>query len=321
MVLAGQGADMITDQIEWPRKTHEVQNRVCDSSRWNDFRFRDDDIIIATFGKTGTTLTQQIIAQLIFGGAEGLLCGRGNVSPWLDMRQVPFPAVLHMLEAQDHRRFVKTHLPVSALVFSPVAKYIYIARDARDVVWSAYNHIVSFTQAAIDVFNSDPKLGDPIERPLGDARTFYLEFLEGDGVISGGLWRFWDHVQGWWDIRSLPNVLLLHYNNLVADLPGEMRRIAAFLDIPIDEAAMPRMIEHCGIDYMRAAANGDQMMDAALRGAFKDGANTFFNKGTNGRWKDVLSPDEIGRADEVAAQSLTPDCARWLKTGELPDGE
>ena len=52
---------------------------------------------------------------------------------------------------------------------------------------------------------------------------------------------------------------------------------------------------------------------------FDGGGNTFINKGTNGRWKDVLSPDEIAKADEVAAKHLTPDCAHWLKTGEMKD--
>jgi aryl sulfotransferase len=49
---------------------------------------------------------------------------------------VKLPAV----EAQSHRRFVKTCLPVDALVFSPKAKYVYIGRDGRNVVWSLYNH-------------------------------------------------------------------------------------------------------------------------------------------------------------------------------------
>jgi aryl sulfotransferase len=305
---------MAADTIVWPRKTQEIQNRICDSSRWNHFSFRDDDIVIATFGKTGTTLTQQLVAQLVFDGAEGMMGGHAQVSPWFDMRPVPFPAVLHMLEAQDHRRFVKTHLPVSALVFSPQAKYIYVARDCRDIVWSAYNHITGFTQAAVDNFNADPDLGPPVEIPRCDARTYYLEFLEGEGSVTGGLWPLWEHVQGWWDIRDLPNVLLVHYNNLLADLPGQMHRIAAFLDIAIDEALMPEMIEHCGIDYMRRAANA---AEPQFRMTFKDGANTFFNKGVNGRWRDVLTPEEIAKADEVAARKLTPDCAHWLKTGEL----
>jgi aryl sulfotransferase len=42
-----------------------------------------------------------------------------------------------------------------------------------------------------------------------------------------------------------------------------------------------------------------------------------FNKGVNGRWKDVLSSGEIARCDEVAARNLPPECAHWLATGEL----
>ena len=45
-----------------------------------------------------------------------------------------------MAEAQTHRRFLKTHLPLDAPVFSPGAKYLYIGRDGHDVVWSMHNH-------------------------------------------------------------------------------------------------------------------------------------------------------------------------------------
>jgi hypothetical protein len=46
-----------------------------------------------------------------------------------------------------------------------------------------------------------------------------------------------------------------------------------------------------------------------------------FVSAANGRWKDVLSPTEIALADEAAGKYLTPDCAHWLMTGELPDRE
>jgi hypothetical protein len=57
---------------------------------------------------------------------------------------------------------------------------------------------------------------------------------------------------------------------------------------------------------MRAAAKASPIQDGQLKHAFKDGADTFFNKGTNGRWKDVLSADESTRCDELAAENLTP---------------
>lgn len=304
---------MTTDAIVWPKKTHEIKHRVCDSARWNGFRFRDDDVVIGTWSKTGTTWMQQIVAQLIFRGAADV--DGPQLSPWLDMSGVALPAVIAQLEAQTHRRFIKSHLPVSALVFSPKAKYIYLGRDVRDVVWSFYNHLASFTQQTLDRYNAPPDLGAPIEWPRGDERQFYHNFLAGSGgTAAGGIWSFWQHVQGWWNIRGLPNVLLVHFNSLKADLPGEIRRIAAYLSIPLDEAVMPRIVEHCSFDHMQRAAASVEFLNMA----FKGGAKAFFNKGTNGRWKDVLSAEEIAKADEVAAQNLTPDCAHWLKTGELP---
>ena len=54
------------------------------------------------------------------------------------------------------------------------------------------------------------------------------------------------------------------------------------------------------------------------RYVFKEGGKTFINKGTNGRWRDVLTADDIARYEAEVAKNLTPDAARWLATGELP---
>ena len=126
------------ETVNWPQKTREFHNHHFDSSVWNEFNFRDDDIVIATYAKSGTTWLQQIISQLIFNGAEDMAVA--EMSPWLDLRIPPKEIKLPEVEKQEHRRFLKTHLPVDALVFSPKAKYIYIGRDGRDVAWSAYNH-------------------------------------------------------------------------------------------------------------------------------------------------------------------------------------
>src|SRR6478672_3533169 len=100
-----------------PKKCREMHNHHFDSTIWNDFNFRDDDIVIATYAKSGTTWMQQIVSQLIFGGAPGLPVA--EMSPWLDLRVPPKIEKLAAVETQTHRRFIKTHLPVDALVFSP----------------------------------------------------------------------------------------------------------------------------------------------------------------------------------------------------------
>jgi hypothetical protein len=74
--------------VSWPQKTRELHSHHFDSTIWNDFRFRDDDIVIATYAKAGTTWVQQIVAQLLFGGDPELAVA--EMSPWLDLRDCSF---------------------------------------------------------------------------------------------------------------------------------------------------------------------------------------------------------------------------------------
>jgi aryl sulfotransferase len=300
---------MSTIVTDWPRKTREMHSHHFDSTVWNDYAFRDGDIVNATYGKSGTTWVQQIVAQLVFLGAEDVAVA--EMSPWVDLRVPPREVKLEALAAQTHRRFVKTHLPVDALVFSPQAKYLYIGRDGRDVVWSLYNHHVNANDLWYQLINDTPgRVGPPVPRPGSDIRQYFLDWLDGDGTP---FWSFWENVRSWWAIRDLPNVRLLHFADLKADLPGEVRRIAQFLDIVVPEDRWGAIVEHCGFDYMKAHA----AKSVPLGGApWEGGATTFVHKGTNGRWRDVLTEEDCRRYDEVAGRELGKECAQWLATGQ-----
>jgi aryl sulfotransferase len=297
------------DPIEWPKKTRELHSHHFDSTIWNDLRFRDDDIIISTYAKSGTTWMQQIIAQMLFAGDPELQIA--EMSPWLDLRVPPKAEKLPAVEAQTHRRFMKTHLPVDALVFSPKAKYLYIARDGRDVVWSLYNHHVNANQTWYEALNDTPgRVGPPIEPPADDVRGYWHAWLERDGFP---FWSFWENVRSWWEIRALPNVLFVHFAHLKADMPGKMREIAAFLDIPIREDRWDAIVEYCSFDWMKKNAT----RSVPLGGAFWDaGAEVFIHKGVNGRWRDTLSDADCAAYEARAVEELGPECAHWLATGE-----
>lgn len=300
--------------LAYPQKTRELHNHHFDSTIWNDFTFREDDIIISTYAKSGTTWTQQIVSQLIFNGEEGLEVA--EMSPWLDLRVPPKEVKLAEVEAQSHRRFLKTHLPVDALVFSPKAKYIYIARDGRDVVWSMYNHHASANEMWYELLNDTPgRVGPAIEPPPDSIRQYFLDWLERDGHP---FWPFWENVRSWWEIRDLPNVYMLHFASLKADMPGEIRRLAAFLDLPIDESRWDAILEHCSFEYMKANAAKSVPLGGAV---WNGGAETFVHKGRNGRWRDTLTADDSARYEALAESELGADCARWLATGEMPDSK
>jgi aryl sulfotransferase len=288
-----------------------MESNHFDSTVWNDFKFRDNDVVIATYGKAGTTWTQQIVGQVLFNGSEDVAVNQSSL--WLDLRVPPKEIKLALYEAQTHRRFLKTHLPVDALVFSPKAKYIYVGRDGRDVLWSLYNHHKNANDTWYAMMNGTPGLkGEEIERCTMDVVPYFRRWLERDGYP---FWSMWDNVRSWWAIRDLPNVMFVHFANLKRDLPGEMKRIAKFLDVSIEESRWPVLVDHCSFDYMKAHA----AMSAPLGGQlWEGGAETFINKGTNGRWRDLLTAEDVRAYEARALEELGGPCARWLTTGEMP---
>jgi aryl sulfotransferase len=303
---------MTATTIELPKKIREFHNHHFDSTIWNDFKFRDDDIIIATYGKSGTTWTQQIVSQLLFNGAENL--DVPEISPWLDLRVPSKEEKLAAVEAQTHRRFLKTHLPVDALVFSPQAKYIYVGRDGRDIVWSLYNHHAKANELWYDLLNNTPgRVGPPIEKPPASIRQYFHDWLEQDGYP---FYSLWDNVRSWWEIRHLPNVMFLHFAELKQDMPKQIRRLAEFLEIPIDETKWETILEHCSFDYMKQHAVQSTPLGGIL---WEGGAETFMHKGTNGRWRDTLTAEESQRYEQIAQEQLGEACSHWLATGKLLD--
>src|SRR6185369_12165293 len=113
---------------------------VYDSSRWEGFELRPGDIIISTPPKCGTTWTQMICALLVLQEPE-LPLPLDTLSPWIDMVTRARTEVFADLEAQTHRRFIKTHTPLDGIPNDPAVSYICVGRDPRDVALSIDRHI------------------------------------------------------------------------------------------------------------------------------------------------------------------------------------
>lgn len=305
---------MTSESIQYPQRDQERLHHLFDSTIWNKFKFRNDDIIIGSYGKSGTTWIQQIVAQLLWQGAKDI--NVAELSTWIDFRFPSEEKRLATLEAQTHRRFFKTHLPVDALVFSPKAKYLYIGRDGRDVLWSLYNHHLNFKK---EVIQSLDKVTERVGPPLGEVSVsvlkYYREWLTENGYPW---WPYWAHIRSWWNIKDLPNVMLLHFADLKADMPAEIRRIGTFLDISIKEAKWNKILEHCSFDYMKAHGEKIVPFGGSL---WKGGAKTFMHKGINGRWRNVLTGEDIEQYEQLAREQLGAECANWLSMGKLLNQE
>jgi aryl sulfotransferase len=137
-----------------------------------------------------------------------------------------------------------------------------------------------------------------------------VHWLKNDG---SPWWPFWQHIRSWWDIRDLPNVKLVHFANLKADLEGGIREIAEFLGISRKDSEIARIAEYCSFDWMKSHA---KHISPWAADTFHGGPEAFINKGTNGRWMSVLTEEEKAEYEATAVRELGEACAHWLATGE-----
>jgi hypothetical protein len=282
-----------------------------DSARWTGFPFRDGDIVISTRSKTGTTWVQMICALLIFQTPD-LPAPLGQLSPWLDHLTAPRDEVYARLEAQPHRRFIKTHTPLDGIPLDPRATYIVTARHPLDMAVSLYHQGDNIDRARMRQLTGQPEPAEPAgpPRPRPPLREWLLGWIGRDcdpreqmDSLPGVMW----HLSDAWVRRHDPNVLLVHYDELSADLDGQMRRLAARLDAAAPGPSWPALVRAATFEQMRAGAE----RNVAAGGILKSSA-AFFRRGTSGAGREILTDDEMARYHARAAELAPADMLAWL---------
>jgi aryl sulfotransferase len=334
---------------ELPTRNRVYQNAMLDSTYWDHYKPRNDDIIISTSMKAGTTWMQRICAALVFQTPE-LKEPVDATSPWLDMRNSLPDFVQPMLEAQTHRRFIKSHLPLNATPYLEQVKYIVVGRDARDVFMSMVPHHYNVSPEAFRIINThDGEERLALLKELGEKPTameveaiMKLARWEGEDVPTlqdtdiHEIWRMWItqspfpweqdgypywshfyHLDSWWRFKHLNNILFVHYTDMLEDLDGQMRRISEWLDIPINEDIWSSLVDSATFNQMKQ--QHQDTAPAVTHGIWKDPKN-FFHKGSNGRWQEVLTEDDLQLYEDHKSLTLTPDAAEWLEKGGLVAG-
>jgi len=313
-----------------------------DSGRWLGFRFRPGDIVISTRRKSGTTWVQMICALLIFQTPE-LPEPLGDLSPWLDNMAMPHDFVYAQLGEQRHRRFIKTHTPLDGIPLEPRVTYIVAARHPLDTFVSLCRHN--------EIIGPPPdSIGPPPERrptgqpgppmppkppwPLKPLRPpappkppasrealhdALLRWIADDDdprrhpdSLPGVMW----HLSDAWARRGEPNVLLVRYDDLLADLEGQMRWLAGRLGIAVPEQAWPALTQAATFERMRDRA--DDLVPVPP-GISVDTA-LFFRRGTSGAGREILSDEEMAAYYARAAQLAPPDMLEWLHSASRLTG-
>jgi aryl sulfotransferase len=279
-----------------------------DSGRWSGFPFRDGDIVISTRSKSGTTWMQMICALLVFQ-TPALPVPLGELSPWLDRLTVPRAELFARLAAQPHRRIIKSHTPLDGLPIDPRATYIVVARHPLDMAVSLYHQGSNIDRARLRRLTGQPEpAGPPPPRPpLHDWLTGWIHEdttpRQQMDSLPGVMW----HLTDAWARRGQPGIVLAHYDDLSADLDGEMRRLAGRLGITVPAAAWPGLVQAATFEEMRAGA--DRIIGAP--GVLKSSA-AFFRRGISGAGREELSAAELAGYEGRVAQLAPPDLLSWL---------
>ncbi|WP_040492696.1 sulfotransferase domain-containing protein [Ilumatobacter nonamiensis] len=287
------------------------RSREEDSARWLEFEFRDDDIVISTRSKSGTTWVQMICALLIFRTPD-LPRPLPQLSPWLDWLVLPQDELFADLAAQRHRRFIKTHTPLDGVPDDDRVTYIVVARHPLDAAVSLYHQSNNLDRERIARLTGNPSPATP--RHLPPLSEWLLDWTESDVEAADDLDSFngvFHHLTDAWNRKDDPNVVLVHYADLLHDLPGEMRRLAIELGIEITDVSIDALARAATLDAMRSHAD-EVAPDPA--GVLLD-RSRFFRTGGSGAGTDALSPAGLAAYRARAADAAPPDLRRWLHRG------
>ena len=125
----------------------------------------------------------------------------------------------------------------------------------------------------------------------------------------GSLAATLQHLSTYWAVHDRPNVVFFHYDDLKADLEGEMRRLAAQLDISVPEDLWPELVDAATFERMRAGA--DRIAPDTTHAIWQDNQQ-FFHRGESGQWRALLDDEGLRRYNARVAELADPDLARWL---------
>ena len=308
------------------RELVRYRGPVYDSDRWRGFVFRPGDIVISTPPKCGTTWTQMTCALLVL--QEPVLTQPlSALSPWLDMLSRARRDVVADLEAQRHRRFIKTHTPLDGLPLGSSVTYICVGRDPRDAALSMDNHMDNLDFAAflaarnaaavIDGITPEP-MAPPPPRPDSERQRFWAwvddDTQPTESASSSSLLRMLHHLQTFWDAPDGVDVVMLHFDDLRTDLEGQMRALADRLAITVPEQRWPELVSAATFDQMRARAA--LTAPNTQSGIWHDNER-FFHRGTSGQWRDLLDADGLERYRARAEAIGPPAVVDWVHRGAL----
>ncbi|CAK8681451.1 sulfotransferase 1C2-like [Clavelina lepadiformis] len=245
------------DKVEWQY------------SNWDP---TENDVLVATYAKTGTTWTTKLVKHLIYQHDKDLLKMALTVTPMQGYLEFGIPLSFEVLEKLPWKRKIwATHLPATLINMKRLeenrTKIIYVVRNPKDQVVSHFH----FTK-------SNPFFQkDSIQQPYPKDFNEFFEAAVNGKLPSGGGLSYPDHILTWHPYLKKENVLFITFEDLKRDTAKEVRRIANFLAVERSNDEINQILEETSFQNL-------QKKPSKLEESIK-----MFRKGEIGDWKNYLT--------------------------------
>ncbi|XP_045445697.1 luciferin sulfotransferase-like [Melitaea cinxia] len=257
-----------------------------------NFPVNSSDVFVASFPKSGTTWTQELV-WLLENGLDYDTAKSTSLAkrfPFLEISMFPamekpiYPLTIDDIRKMPSPRYIKTHLPLSLLPLNLLdkTKVVYIARDPRDVAISFFHH-----NRLMRIMSQNT-----------DFKTYWNYFINNEV-----LWApYFAHVLEAWEKRNHPNLLFLFYEELSKDLPAVIRRVAKFLGKEVTEEQVQKLNEHLDFKNFKKnkTVNFEEFQES---GVFTKGSG-FVRRGKVGGWRDDFDEEMTEQAEKWIADNL-----------------
>ena len=275
--IASRTLQLASAALRWPAGIiNSAAGRIDALRRTHlDFVPRADDIFIVTYPRSGTTWMQMILYQLTTDGSMEIP-HIAEFCPWFEASQ----RSARGFELRPSPRIFKSHLSWRKIPKGP-GKYIYVARDGKDVALSYYHLCRAYSGYE------------------GSFPEFFARFLR--GKADHGSW--FRHVRDWWAHRNDPNVLFLTYEELTADLERSLQKIINFCGFDVVPDRISGILERCRFSSMK---KHEARFDPALETLWEQGVqlNTFLRQGRVGEGTTALSRQQEEQFDAAFRKLL-----------------
>ncbi|CAL8337899.1 sulfotransferase family 2, cytosolic sulfotransferase 3 [Gadus morhua] len=270
-----------------PKETHTEESLRFAA----EFEFKNDDVLIVTYPKSGTTWMQEIIPLLLNGGDLTPVTTIPNWDrvPWFEETRLAL-----VLDKLKSPRVMVSHLPYNLMpssLSSSKAKVIYVTRNPKDAMVSSFHF---------------HKMANFLDDP-GNFQEFMDKFLTGQ--VMFGKWT--DHVKSWKHADLGDRILYTTYEAMVENLPGSLGEFSTFLCNNLSEKTLLGIADHCCFKNM--SKNPMSNYSLVPKEFMDPSKSQFLRKGISGDWKNHFSPEQDLKFSACISEEMKGEnlCFPW----------